>query len=277
MLLALGGAPWVLGCSLIGVDGLTGGYAGDDAGVEGGDALVGRSEVTDASSDAIAPLFDAAGADATGPGNGGGPEPGPLDARAPDTGALDAGLADGGGPAEAGAPGEVTVDLIPTRDAYVMDGSDADTNYGTGAVLIVKSSPSAGFSRNTWVGFDTSGYATITAATLRLYVNSVQTTASNTVPLFLYYPPASSQSWSETSITWNNAPQAGTNLLGTVDVNDPQDKTWIEYDVTAAVAAETSGTPSFLVTSTVSANREVMLSSREGSFPPVLRITGTLP
>jgi hypothetical protein len=214
-----------------------------------------------------------------------------ADPPAPDAGGLLDGQGDDGGDVDlpeasvdAGAPdstldagGLATVDLTPTRDAYVQDGTSADTNFGTSTQLVVKTSPATGVNRNSWLSFDTSGFSSITSATLRLFVSSLQTTATNTIPVILYYPPDSSHGWTESTITWNNAPPAGTNALGTVNVNDPQIGTWVEFDVTAAVAAETDGTPTFMLTSTAAANRDAIFSSREGAHPPALKVTGTQP
>jgi hypothetical protein len=280
LLLALGAVP-SLGCSLIGTDGLTGGHVGGDADPGG------RDDASPPEGSANPPEADPPGADAA--GGSADADPPPVEAGGPglddaggdvdDASAADA--AGGGtpetGPVDTGAPDTVTVSLIPTKDSYVMDGADADTNFGTIDPLIVKSSPTTGFNRNSWTGFDTKGYSNITSATLRLYVDSLQTTATNTIPLLVYYPPDSSQGWGETTITWDNAPPAGTDVVATLDVNNPVIKTWIAFDVTTAVAADTSGTPTFMITSTVATNREAFFSSREGANPPVLEITGTPP
>jgi hyaluronate lyase len=169
------------------------------------------------------------------------------------------------------------VDINPTRDTYVQDGSSADTNFGTSTDLVVKTSPQTGVNRNTWLAFDTSGYAKITAVTLRLFVTSVQSTATNPIPLILYYPPNSSRGWAEQTMTWNNAPPAGTDVVSTLAINSPNVGTWIEFDVTAAVAPDATGAPTFMLTSTPATNRDAMFSSREGANPPVLRITTAPP
>jgi hypothetical protein len=265
--LGAAGATCGLGCSLIGLNGLTGGIVGDDAAADGA-----TGDETIPANDASAPSPDAQGGGADAfvaiLDAGGGSDSSSADATAPD----DSGEPPPDSSADS-APSGVTVDLTATKDSYVQDGTSADTNFGTSTQLVDKSSPSTGYTRISWVGFDTSAYTNVTAAVLRLYVGGLQTTASNTIPVVLYYPPQSSQSWDESTITWNNAPPAGSDVLGTVDVNDPQIGTWVEFDVTAAVAAESSGRPSFMLTSTNAANRAAEFSSREGAYAPVLRIT----
>jgi hypothetical protein len=280
VLVAPGSSLFGAGCLLIGTDGLTGGYSGDGAAVDTGRAGDERSAPEGAATPDVDPPTPDTGAGndtgggalVDGPGDDGGGVGG--DVGVPEAPSVDAGSQDG---TQDAVPLVVTLALTPTRDAYVEDGTSAGTNFGTTTQLVVKSSSTAGVNRNSWLSFDTSGFSGISSATLRLFVTSTQTTATNTIPVLLYYPPASSHSWSETTITWNNAPPAGSDMLSTVNVNDPQVGTWVEFDVTAAVAGETDSTPTFMLTSTAATNRDVMFSSREGAQPPVLQITGTQP
>jgi fibronectin type 3 domain-containing protein len=78
----------------------------------------------------------------------------------------------------------------------------------------------------------------------------------------------SGTSWSETGITWNNRPartSAALDQLGAV-----ADNSWIEFDVTAAVAG--NGTYSFDL-AVSSSSSGVLMSSREGVQPPQLVVT----
>lgn len=200
-----------------------------------------------------------------------------ADASQSEGGALDAGLFDGGAADAtsdtASGPVETTTDLTPTKDAYVQDGTSADTNFGTDVKLIVKASGTVGVNRNSWLSFDVSGYSKIRVTKLRLFVLSLDFATTNTIPALLFYAPTASDGWPETGITWHNAPAMGSQV-GSVDISDSSVGTWVEYDVTVPVSMETDGVSTFVITSTPQTNRAALLSSREGGNPPVLRITG---
>jgi hypothetical protein len=269
--LVVAGSSLGTACSLVvSTSDLTGGppldAAGPDDAAGSGDAT--RPDSRDgAAGDASA--LDAA-EEGTGP-----PDSGTTDAgSAKDSNAADA-PQDSGAPPDSGST-ITTTDLTPTQDAYVDDTSPG-MNFGTSLQLIVKSRSTSGYNRNSWLSFDIAGFKGITLAKLRLYVNSVDTAATNAIPVVLYYPPDTVDGWTASTITWNNAPAYGTNMLGTVSVNDPQVGTWIEYDVTAAVAADSDGVSTFLLTSTPSTDRGALFDSSRATNSPILRITGVHP
>jgi hypothetical protein len=272
------------GCSLVvSTSGLADGPPLQDAGAP-------DAAIDSGSDDATRPDdHDSFAGDSTSPDAGALPDTGALDTGGSDADTIDAGSADSNAadapadsaPADVGArdsSGAVTTtDLTPSQDAYVQDTPYADTNFGTNPQLIVKTRSMPGTNRNTWLSFDIAGFTGITAAKLRLYVNSLDTANTNTIPVVLYYPPDSADSWTEATITWNNAPSYGTNTLGTVNVSDPQIGTWIEFDVTGAVAADANGIATFVLTSTPATNRGAIFESSRGTASPVLRITGVHP
>jgi hypothetical protein len=282
---AAGVGSLATGCSLVvSTSGLSGGPPLQDGGAP-------DAAVDSGSDDAMRPDdHDSFAGDSTSPDAGPLPDTGaPLDTGAPDADTIDAGSADSNAadgpadsaPADAGAHDSsgvvTTTDLTPTQDAYVQDTPYADTNFGTDPQLIVKTRSMPGSNRNSWLSFDIAGFSGITAAKLRLYLNSLDTANTNTIPVVLYYPPDSADSWTAATITWNSAPSYGTNTLGTVNVTDPQIGTWIEYDVTAAVAADANGVATFVLTSTPATNRGAIFESSRGTASPVLRITGAHP
>ena len=171
----------------------------------------------------------------------------------------------------------MTTDLVATKDTFVTDGTGASTNNGTSATLIMKQH-TVNYDRNDWVSFNISGYSGITAAKLRMYVSSVGVESTNNVPISVYYAPTASDSWSETALTWNNVPSPGnapTGPLASISVNNANSGTWIEYDVTNSVKTDTDGVATFVLSSYAGGdtNHGVNFSSREGTNPPVLRIT----
>jgi hypothetical protein len=268
-LLVVVGASLATGCSLVvSTSDLTGGPPLDagpaDSGADAGSDDATRPDTRDSASDDASTL-DAGETDA-----GGSLDSGRTDAGTPDTGAPDSSRPDSGSTV-------TTTDLTPTQDAYVQDTPYADTNFGTDTQLVVKTRSIPGYNRNSWLSFDIAGFTGITSARLRLYVNTIDQSLTNTVPIVLYYPPDPADGWTTSTITWNNAPAYGTNILGTVNINNPQIGTWIEYDVTAAVAADSDGASTFMLTSTPSTNRGAMFDSSRGTNSPVLRITGVHP
>ena len=114
-----------------------------------------------------------------------------------------------------------TIVLTPVADAYVRDGADAGTNYGTAKSLMAKWWSSTGYNRLTYLRFDLHGVSgTIRAATLRLYGQHVATgTWNGTESVF----PVISTTWIESGtggITWNTRPAAGQTALASIRVGE---------------------------------------------------------
>lgn len=128
------------------------------------------------------------------------------------------------------------VALSDTDDAFIQGGADANTNYGTWSYNIVEGSTGI-YARKTYIKFDLSGISsTITSATLYLVPTIV--TGINTDAIY----PVANTSWTETEITWNNAPALGTTPASTWSVSPSSVGQPLLLDVTsAAVAAQSSG------------------------------------
>jgi hypothetical protein len=118
--------------------------------------------------------------------------------------------------------------LTPSGDAYTNT-ADPTTNYGAKTLLDVESA-----SQTTYIQFDLSsipsGYtsASITKATLKLYVNSVTTAGSFNVDFV-------NGSWSEGKITANNAPALGTTIAASVPLTTANKNQYILIDITSAL------------------------------------------
>ena len=131
--------------------------------------------------------------------------------------------------------GPTDLTFTPVADTYVK--SDApNTNYGTSTSLHTDGSPA----EHILLKFSVAGVGTgrITRAVLRLHNTNASGSGGD------LYPVADS-SWSETSVTWNSAPAAGTTRiasLGRVAVG-----TWYEVVVTPVVSRD--GLSSFKITS----------------------------
>lgn len=138
----------------------------------------------------------------------------------------------GGGGVDPG-PGPTTpTTLHATADTYARDGGSATTNFGAATELQIKKNSAVGYSRETYLKFDLSTLGTISNAKLRLFGHL---TEAATVQTAVYL--ASDTSWSESGLTWNNRPPAGTTAAATASVSGVADK-WYEWDLTALLQSE---------------------------------------
>src|SRR5207244_13223499 len=124
--------------------------------------------------------------------------------------------------------------LTPVADAYVRDGSNANTNFGTTTDLQVKTDTSvnSGNNRESYLKFDLTGVTTAPAgATVRLM--PITAGASNIQNNAAF---VSTDSWTETGVTWNNKPSSSTALGAWL----PQQATPVKFDVSSQVASNVS-------------------------------------
>jgi len=123
--------------------------------------------------------------------------------------------------------------FTPSADAYTNTATPT-TNYGAKTLLDVESS------QTTYIQFNLSsipsGYtsADITKATLKVYVNAVTTAGSFNVDFV-------NGTWSESTITANNAPALGSTIAASVPLITADKNQYILIDVTAAVQAWLNG------------------------------------
>ena len=155
------------------------------------------------------------------------------------------------------AGASVSLTFNPAADAYVRSDLPS-TNYGSGTSLRVDSSPVV----NSYLRFTVSGVggATVTQASLRIYANSASTQG-------LVAKSVSSNSWSETSINYSNAPATGSTLSTSKAVATGS---WVSLDVTSFVKGD--GTFTFGVSTPGST--AISLAAREsGANAPKLIVT----
>ncbi len=153
------------------------------------------------------------------------------------------------------APTAVT--LNPVADAYVSQ-SSPKTNYGTASTLRVDGSPV----QRSYLRFNVQSISgAVTQATLRIYANSSQGTGYTVSRV-------ASNTWGESTITYNNAPALGS----AIGASGPAVAgTWTSVDVTAYVTG--NGAYSFaLTTSNATA---LSLASRQATNKPQLVISTT--
>jgi chondroitin AC lyase len=166
--------------------------------------------------------------------------------------------------------------LSPVADAFVRNGSYANTNYGTNTGLVVKND-AVDYARQSYFKFDPAGITRpISKATLRVYCVGGNTTA-NTTQWQLY--KTASSSWSETGITWNNKP-AGTTLVATRTGQTAAG--YVDWDVTEAFNSLGTGEllSLQLVSTIVGGNTDATFYSKEAgnaSQRPVLLLNTAAP
>jgi endoglucanase len=136
-----------------------------------------------------------------------------------------------------GAPPPVSVDERRVlADAYVRGGQDANTNFGRATDLIVKFSADPAYRRETYVKLDISEVRSGQSVILRLF-GRLSDTREPSVIVGIY--PASSISWDETTLTWNNRPAPGTAQWSTVTVVGTTAR-WYDVNLTQQVQFERS-------------------------------------
>ncbi len=154
-------------------------------------------------------------------------------------------------------PGGLVLTFIPTDDASI-EAASPDSNFGATSTLEVD----ANSLQNFLIKFSVTGIGsgTVVSAKLRLFnVNPSGVGGS-------FYRVADT-TWTETTVTWNNAPSADATALASLGAVSTG--TWYEVDVTALITGD--GIFSLRGTSTSSDGADY--SSKEGANVPQLVIT----
>ena len=127
--------------------------------------------------------------------------------------------------------GRSEAQITPLGDAYINSSSPGE-NYGTAGVLSVD-----GTATTSYIQFNLASIpagATLSLATLKLYVNSVNNPGSFNVEYI-------SGSWSESTIDYSNAPALGNTIASDVAITNADKNQYILINVTSAVEAWLSG------------------------------------
>jgi RHS repeat-associated protein len=139
-------------------------------------------------------------------------------------------------------------------DAYVA-GDATTTNYGTATTLRADNSPDL----NSYLRFHVQGLTgSVTSATLRIYANSGSSVGYDAYAV-------TDNTWTETGITYGNAPALGSQLgsSGTFSANS-----WTTVDVTSYI----TGNGTYNLAFSTASNTNINFSSREGANAPELVI-----
>jgi hypothetical protein len=125
--------------------------------------------------------------------------------------------------------------LYPVQDAYVRDGTYADTHFGKDPVLVIKSADVPGYNRVTYFQFDVSSLPpNVGTVTLNVYGGITDT--SNDVDA--YACEVQDDNWTEAGITWNNRPAVGASFAKEHFTNVPQCHS---IDVTDYIKVQAAG------------------------------------
>lgn len=118
------------------------------------------------------------------------------------------------------------------------EGDNSDKNYD-GDLLAVKESPTdAAFSRRTFLKFDLTNYESINSATLNF---SGGQTSGFSFPITVYRIDDADDTWSETTLTWNNAPTVAGEITTFVTNGDTSgDYDIYTLDLTSYIQTELS-------------------------------------
>ncbi|MDO4563420.1 MAG: glycoside hydrolase family 88 protein [Clostridia bacterium] len=171
---------------------------------------------------------------------------------------------------------EGVVSISPSADAYIGSAaSDAAAAKGTTDAdnLLVSMNAGAGAAasrRDGLLKFDLTEYDFnyIVSAKLKMYVKS---TTNSSTRIVSFYPTASS-SWSENTVTWNNAPQSSGEVIGSFAVPAATSGTWFEADITDYIAQTADKTVSLRLGLDTAV---IYFASKEyssGAFAPALEI-----
>ena len=168
---------------------------------------------------------------------------------------------------------QVNAQLSPIADAYVNGAAaSASLNYGTDVALRVKKGSTAIYSRKTFIKFDLSSVSpsdTLKNAVLKLNVTTFPKVMNIQVL-------QTTDNWTETGITWNNAPASGT-LIYSRQINGTGVYTW---DISDYLRQEYRGDKmlSLVVDDVIGNAVEMYFNSREsGANGPVIEFSAIPP
>ena len=165
-----------------------------------------------------------------------------------------------------------SVTINASADAYVRDGSSADTNFGSSSWNEAKIA-STGNNRETYISFNlTSLSGLVSNATLRLFARLTDTSAAS-VPVAIF---STDGAWSQNALTWNNRPATSGSAVVTGSINGNV-AAWYDFNITSFIeAARLAGKTSvtLVIRATASTSPRAAFSSIETPEKPHLVING---
>jgi hypothetical protein len=168
------------------------------------------------------------------------------------------------------------ISIIAFADSYV-DSSYPDANYGNSIFLYTHNwnhtEDAIGPIAYAWLKFDLSeipSQATINSIILRMHTAMWGTRSINPVGVFV----CDDNSWTESGITWNNAPSlSSTTSLHTVNVGDPD----INYDFNLTYPLKGKLVLSLVLQTIEPAKQPAVFNSKDLSNGPTLLVEYSIP
>lgn len=158
----------------------------------------------------------------------------------------------------------------PTADTYIRGGQYANTNFGDESILSVKNDTES-YTRQSFLQFDVNEVDSSIAhsAVLRLYANDINSDPERTISIY-----STDHDWSESSLTWNNAPDKSKHLTDAIITKEGK---WYEFDVSEYIkSGKQEELASFLLTNegeATSKNDVAFTSKEEENNKPQLIVT----
>lgn len=174
------------------------------------------------------------------------------------------------GPSQSGGEEDSSeLSLLPINDTYARAGTYSSENYGSETELLIKETSSANFHRKAYLQFDLYDLSSVQKAELWLYATGVGTCNIQV--------SETSDNWTETSLTWDNVPSAGSAISSQSVETKGEYYVW---DVTDYVTSEMDGDDlaSFVVADISTAKNNISFTSKEADEnQPLLVITAATP
>lgn len=169
----------------------------------------------------------------------------------------------------------VTRAVIPVlEDAYVRDGTYANQNFGSHPSMIVRGTSLTSYSRRGYLKIDTSAVPGDVSKVVLRFSAGRWAGAFSTSPV-QFFP--TTNGWTQSGITWNNAPAATGPAIGSVTIaGTPYTQSWYTVDLTSYVKAErAAGRPvvSLLVRAAGDTDGADLYSTEGGPSAPEVQIT----
>lgn len=168
------------------------------------------------------------------------------------------------------------ISIVAAADSYV-DSSYPDVNYGDSIFLYThnwdNTADNIGPVANTWLKFDISeipSQANINSIMLQIRTAMWGTRSINPIGVFI----CNDNSWTESDITWNNAPSlSSVTSLQTIDVGDP-DITY-DFDLTDSLKGKT--VVSLVLQTVETAKQPAVINSKDLENGPTLIVDYSMP
>ena len=158
-----------------------------------------------------------------------------------------------------GLPVADTDTLLPLADAFIRDGSFAETNFGRDTALVVKGASVSNYVRLSYLKFSLNNVSNIGSAKLHIYGRNIDNAAAINISSY----GVDNDAWTESDITFNNAPAASTSALSSVSINN--EAKFYELDVTNYVKTQilSDKIVSFLIKDSANQNSNIVFNSRD--------------